>query len=143
VTTEPPSCGRVGALRRRLRAHPYAVDVLIAAGALGVILLAGATEPHGPHGGPRFGDRPPSLPTVLLALLVCGSLVLRRRAPLHVLCVTTLFSVVQLAVEPHTDPGPDRRAPLVLTAVAMAFGAGPWYAQENLGVLAWTLTSAM
>nr|WP_180218143.1 histidine kinase [Streptomyces albus] len=159
-------------IRERLRAHPYAVDALIAAGSLCCILLGAATEPHGPGGQPRFAERDVTATTALLALLSCGMLTLRRRAPMPVLLVTSLVSVIALVAG---SPGPaassDRQASLVvapvialytvtnttdrrtgwragaltvgvLTATAMAFGARPWYAQENLGILAWTALAA-
>ncbi|MGY1435192.1 sensor histidine kinase [Streptomyces reniochalinae] len=159
-------------IRERLRAHPYAVDALIAAGALVCILLGAATEPHGPDGQPRFAERDVTAQTALLATLSCGVLALRRRAPMPVLLLTSLVSVVALiAGSPGSASSSDRQASLVvapvialytvsnttdrrtswqvgavtvgaLTAVAMIFGARPWYAQENLGVLAWTALAA-
>lgn len=143
------------------------MDATIAVGAFAAVLLGAATEPHGAGGHPQFGDRPLSTATVLLAALACGALVFRRRAPMPVLCLTALVSVVGLVVEPQGAAASDRRAPLVaaavialytvsnrtdrltswrvgaatagvLTAAAMLFGGRPWYAQENLAVLAWT-----
>ncbi|NLU67711.1 sensor histidine kinase [Streptomyces sp. HNM0574] len=154
-------------MRRTLRAHPYAVDVLIAAGTFVVILLGAATEPYGRGGYPRFGERELSAQTVLLALVSCATLVLRRRAPMPVLGATVLVALVSLAGGPYAGSAPDSRSPLViaavvalytvsnrtdrltswrvgavtvvaLTAAAMVFGTRPWYAQENIGILAWT-----
>jgi signal transduction histidine kinase len=154
-------------IRERLRAHPHAVDVLLAIGTFGCILLGGATEPHGPDGSPHFAQRAISGQTVLLAALACGVLALRRRAPLPVLMLTSLISVTALVVDPGTAANSDRQAPLVfaavialytvtnttdrttswrvgaatvvvLTGAGMLFGARPWYAQENLGIFAWT-----
>lgn len=159
-------------IRERLRAHPYAVDALIAAGAFCCILLGAATEPHGPDGRPQFAERDVTATTALLAALSCAALALRRRAPFPVLLGTGLISVVALVVgSPGPAAGSDRQASLVvapvialytvsnttgrrtswwvggltvgsLTGTAMLFGARPWYAQENLGILAWTALAA-
>ncbi|MFG3255962.1 sensor histidine kinase [Streptomyces sp. NPDC048172] len=159
--------GRLCEVRRRLRDHPYLVDALIAAAAFVLVLIGAATEPRGPDGEPHFGQRELNTQTVVLALLSCGVLALRRRAPLPVLCLTSLICVVGLALETGNGAPSDRRAPLVLgavialytvsnstnrrtswrigavtvvvlTAAGMLFGARPWYAQENLGIFAWT-----
>ncbi|MGP3975111.1 sensor histidine kinase [Streptomyces sp. 8N114] len=158
-------------IRERLRAHPHAVDALIALGTFGCILLGAATEPHGPNGQPRFAEREISGQTVLLAVLICGVLALRRRAPMPVLLLTGLISVVALVTGEGPNAGSAPEAPLVmaavialytvtnttdrrtswrvgavtvgvLTATSMLFGARPWYAQENLGILAWTALAA-
>ncbi|GAB2833741.1 sensor histidine kinase [Streptomyces daliensis] len=150
-----------------MRAHPYLVDTLLALGAFVATLLGAATDPHGPDGRPHFGDRELSHQTVVLAALACAVLVLRRRAPLPVLCITSLICVIGLIIDTDTLPPGDRRAPIVLAAIialytvsnrtdrltswrvgavtvvvlagsAVLFGPGPWYAQENLGILAWT-----
>ncbi|ARZ70489.1 histidine kinase [Streptomyces sp. HU2014] len=141
---------------RWLRAHPLAADAFLAAATF-VTVLIGATVS-------RFTDRhPPGSGFVLLALLACACLVLRRRAPRAVLCATsaaTLFEIVHTRdTAPHTQiamsvvvalytvasrterPMAWRIAAVtvgVLTAGGMAFGAPPWYSQENLALLAWT-----
>ncbi|WP_326690869.1 MULTISPECIES: histidine kinase [unclassified Streptomyces] len=154
-------------IRERLRAHPHAVDVLLAMGTFGCILLSAATEPHGPNASPHFAERGINGQTVLLAALACGVLTLRRRAPLPVLMLTSLISVIALVVDTGTAANSGRQTTLVfaavialytftnttgrttgwrvgattvvvLTGAGMLFGARPWYAQENLGILAWT-----
>ncbi|GAA2600404.1 sensor histidine kinase [Streptomyces axinellae] len=154
-------------IRGRLRAHPHAVDVLVALGTFAFILLGAATGPRASDGTHHFAQHEISGRTVLLAALACGVLVLRRRAPLPVLALTSLISVTALVIGPGAGAGSDRQVPLVLGAVialytvtstmdrttgwrvgaaavvlltgaAMLFGARPWYAQENLGIFAWT-----
>ncbi|MCF6525807.1 sensor histidine kinase [Streptomyces sp. JJ36] len=162
---------RLCELRATLREHPYVVDALLALCAFAVVLVGSATEPHGTDGRPHFGERELTAQTVALAALGCGALVLRRRTPLPVLCVTTAITVVGLLLDPRTGAPSDSRAPLVLAAVialytvsnrtdratswrvgavtvavlttaGMLFGARPWYAQENLGIFAWTALAA-
>ncbi|HWM38564.1 MAG TPA: histidine kinase, partial [Streptomyces sp.] len=109
---------------------------------------------------------------VVLAGLACSALVLRRRSPMPVLCVTGLVTVVGLITDPRVgEPSDGHRAPIVaaaiialytvsnrtdrvtsvrvgavtvgvLTAAAMLLGGRPWYAQENFGILAWTALAA-
>ncbi|EST34840.1 hypothetical protein N566_18015, partial [Streptomycetaceae bacterium MP113-05] len=174
MTSDPPDTpdgGRPAGLRRRLHAHPYVVDALLAAGALLCILAGAASEPHGPDGHPSFRDADLDLTTVLLAVVSCASLVARRRAALTVLCVTSVITVAGLVLnQPDSGPGVSR-APLaaaavialytvsnrtdratswrvgaitvgLLTASGMLFGSGPWYAQENLAIFAWTALAA-
>jgi signal transduction histidine kinase len=167
VTTPYGGSGRLLLLRERIRAHPFLVDALLAAGALAVVLLAAAAEPYGPEGRPHFGARELNARTVWLALIGCGALVLRRRVPLTVLAVTTLVTVAGLVLGQGDGVPADSRVPLVtaavialytvaertdratarrvgavtvavLTTAGLLFGARPWYAQENLGLLAWT-----
>ncbi len=167
VTTNP-AVGAVCRLRQRMRAHPYAVDGLLALGAFLAILLSAAAAPHGHDVRPHFGERDVHPLTVVLAGLACSALVLRRRSPMPVLCVTGLVTVVGLITDPRVgEPSDGHRAPIVaaaiialytvsnrtdrvtsvrvgavtvavLTAAAMLLGGRPWYAQENLGILAWT-----
>nr|WP_308416702.1 histidine kinase [Streptomyces sp. AJS327] len=142
------------------------MDGLLAVVAFALILVGAATEPHGPDGQPGFGERELNAQTVLLAALACGVLVLRRRAPRRVLAVTCLVTVAGFALAPGTGAASER-APIVLaaavalytvadrtdrgtswrlgaatvlvvTGAGMLFGARPWYAQENLGIFAWT-----
>lgn len=154
-------------IRERLRAHPYAVDALIASGAFVLILVGAATEAHGPDGSPHFARHQVTAQIVVLAALACGVLAFRRRAPLPVLVLTSLVSVTALVLDPASGEHSDRRVPLVLAAVialytvsnstdratswrvgavtvvvlttaGMVFGARPWYSQDNLGIFAWT-----
>ncbi len=175
VTIDPAvpglGTGRLAELRRRMGAHPYMVDALLAAGTLILILAGAATEPHGPNGHPRFRDPDLNPTTLILATVACGALVARRRAALTVLCVTSVVTVAGLVLDPTDGGSTQSRAPLaaaavialytvsnrtdratswrvgaitvgVLTASGMLFGAGPWYAQENLGIFAWTALAA-
>ena len=153
-------------LRERARAHPYLLDLLLVLGAFALVLVGAVTEPHGEDGQPKFGERELTPETPLLAALACGVLVLRRRAPMQVLCASCLTTMVGLALPPNGGSPSDPRAAMVLaaviglytvsnrtdrstswrvgavtvpllTATAMLFGAQPWYAQENLGIFAW------
>ncbi|WP_420855755.1 sensor histidine kinase [Streptomyces oceani] len=166
VTTFPGTA-RIPRIRDWLRAHPETADALLALVAFGLVLFGAATEPHTPDGRPQFGGREVNSQTVLLAALGCGSLVLRRRMPLPVLCLTTFVTVLGLVTDPATDTPSSSRAPLAMASVialytvcartdrttswrvgaisaavvataGMLFGAHPWYAQENLGIFAWT-----
>ncbi|QPP10996.1 two-component sensor histidine kinase [Streptomyces bathyalis] len=151
-----------------MHAHPYAVDALIALGAFVAILLGAAARASGQEISPRFGRREIPPQTALLAALACAVLVLRRRAPMPVLCITGLVTVVGLVVDPRAgDPSAGHRAPVViaaiialytvsnrtdrvtsvrvgvvtvgvLTAAGMLLGSRPWYAQDNLATFAWT-----
>ncbi|MFJ9408466.1 sensor histidine kinase [Streptomyces sp. NPDC101393] len=144
------------------RSHPLAFDAVLAVAAFMAILIGAVADPHGPHGAPRFGERHLSAMTVALTGLACAVLVLRRRLPRTVLAATGALTIVELAVG-TSDP----RAPVaasavialftlasrtdrpttwrigavtivVLTAAAMLSSSRPWYAQENLGIIAWT-----
>jgi signal transduction histidine kinase len=167
VTTNP-AVGALCDVRQWLRAHPYALDGLIALGAFLAILLSAATVPHGHDVRPHFGERDVHPLTISLAALACSALVLRRRSPMPVLCVTTVITVFGLITGPSVGAtAPGERAPLVataiialytvsnrtdrvtslrvgavtvgvLTAAGMLFGDQPWYAQENFGIFAWT-----
>lgn len=166
VTTNP-AVGALCRARRSMRAHPYAVDGLIALGVLCAILLSAAADAHG-HGRPHFGERDVHPLTITLAALACSALVLRRRTPMPVLCVTTALTVFGLISDPRIGAPPEgHRAPIViaaiialytvsnrtdrvtsvrvgavtvgvLTAAGMLLSGRPWYAQENLGIFAWT-----
>ncbi|UGY90966.1 histidine kinase [Streptomyces gobiensis] len=153
--------------RRWLRQHPLALDALIAAVVYALILVNAAAEPYSPDGGPRFGARDVSTLTVVLAALAAAALVARRRFALPVLVLTSTLTLIDLIVVSNTREAGDRRAALVLavvialytvatrtdrhttlrvgvvtvlgvTGAGMIFGAQPWYAQENLGIFAWT-----
>jgi signal transduction histidine kinase len=146
--------------RRRLRAHPLALDGALAAAVLVCMVGGSFAAPHGGSGGPDFGTRTPSVLSVLFMVLGAAALVLRRRNPMAVLLCTGAVTVIELVtgdppapvvfsavialytVAAHTDRPTTWRVGLatmtVLTAAAMCFGSGPWYAQENLGIFAWT-----
>jgi signal transduction histidine kinase len=168
VTTNPAVGALLREVRHWLRAHPYALDGLIAMGAFLAILLGASTVPHGHDVPPHFGERDVHPLTISLAVLACSALVLRRRSPMPVLCVTTVITVFGLITGPSIGAtAPGERAPLVataiialytvsnrtdrvtslrvgavtvgvLTAASMLFGDRPWYAQENFGIFAWT-----
>ncbi|MFJ3584029.1 sensor histidine kinase [Streptomyces sp. NPDC090127] len=147
-------------LRQWLRAHPLALDGALAFGVLVCMITASFADPHGSPNGPTFGDRTPDASSVGLMVLGAAALVPRRRDPLAVLAFTGAVTLVELIVD-------DRPAPVVMSAViavytvaartdrpttwrvglitmavltgaSMLFGPTPWYAQENLGVFAWT-----
>ncbi|MEU9119215.1 sensor histidine kinase [Streptomyces sp. NPDC048506] len=143
------------------RTHPLAFDALLAVAAFGCILFGAVVDPHRSQ-GPRFAPHQLTAVTVVLAALACTALVFRRRLPRTVLAATGSLTIVELVAR-ATDP----RAPVaaaavialytvasrtdrpttwrvgaltavVLTASAMLYGPSPWYAQENIGILAWT-----
>ncbi|WP_432097543.1 sensor histidine kinase [Streptomyces sp. bgisy100] len=146
--------------QRWLRDHPLALDAALAAVVLALILLTLVTD-HSPS-GPRIGARTPTPWSVGLALLACSALVFRRRMPRQVLGVTGALTLVELFTEPdergapvalsaavalytiasRTDRSTTWRAGaltvVALTAAAMYSGPGPWYDQQNIGILAWT-----
>ncbi|MGW3360637.1 sensor histidine kinase [Streptomyces bungoensis] len=145
--------------RCSLKAHPLALDAAIAAGVLTCMIAGSFVTPVGTN-GVTWGLRTPALPSLLLMLLAATALVFRRRAPKAVLAVTGTLSVIEFVtgdprapvgmtavvalytVASTTDRSTTWRVGLltmtVLTAAAMLGGPLPWYAQENLGVLAWT-----
>ncbi|MFC8510827.1 sensor histidine kinase [Streptomyces sp. NPDC057411] len=145
--------------RAWLRAHPLAFDAGLAFLVLVAMVISSFTDPHGPT-GPTFGTRAPTAGGVVLMLLAATALVLRRRRPIPVLVLTAGFALVELVrderpapvamsavvalftVASLTDRPTTWRLGIatmgVLTATAMFFGPTPWYAQENLGVFAWT-----
>ncbi|AKH81988.1 hypothetical protein AA958_06905 [Streptomyces sp. CNQ-509] len=149
----------LAALPRWLRAHPLAADALLAAVALAAILISSVYPDRGANAPP-----PADLGAaeVVLATAACAVLVLRRRAPWAVLAATmtlTIAHVIASAGDPRspialsvvvalytvaarTDRHTTWRIALltigVLTFAMMLFGDRPWYADENLGVFAWT-----
>ncbi|AXK32787.1 two-component sensor histidine kinase [Streptomyces armeniacus] len=158
---------RVSEVRGWLQAHPYVADALLALGTFVAVLIGAATQPHSADGRPHFGEREVHAQTLLLAALSCSTLVMRRRMPLPVLCCTTFFTVLGLVMDLNTGAPSDQRAVLsiatvvalytvcartdrstswrvgaatvlVITGAAMLFGARPWFAQENLGILGWS-----
>ncbi|MDG9716166.1 sensor histidine kinase [Streptomyces sp. DH24] len=145
--------------RRRLKAHPMALDAAIAAGVLACMVAGSFVEPH--HGNRiTWGVRTPDALSLVLMTLCAAALVLRRRVPRTVLAVTGTLSLVEFVtgdprapvamsavialytVAASTDRPTAWRIGLltmsVLTGVAMIAGPLPWYAQENLGIFAWT-----
>ncbi|AJF64801.1 sensor histidine kinase [Streptomyces vietnamensis] len=159
-----PSGPATGTPRARLRdwfhAHPLAFDATIAAGALVAMIAGSFTDPHGSPDGPTFGDHAPDAWSVLIMIAGAAALVMRRRSPFAVLAFTVTISLFELVndnrpapiamsavvalytVASRTDRPTTWRVGLVtmavLTAAAMVFGPTHWYAQENLGVFAWT-----
>ncbi|MFF8988467.1 sensor histidine kinase [Streptomyces sp. NPDC014983] len=145
--------------RCELKAHPLAFDACLAAAVL-VCMVAGSFVAPQNGDGVTWGIRTPGLLSLLLMLLAAGTLVFRRRAPRVVLALTGTLSVVECVtgdprapvtmsavialytVASTTDRTTTFRVGLltmtVLTAAAMLAGPLPWYAQENLGILAWT-----
>ncbi|MFF1299693.1 MULTISPECIES: sensor histidine kinase [unclassified Streptomyces] len=146
-------------VRHQLKAHPMALDALLAAGVLGCMVAGSFADPHGPD-GVTWGFRTPDLLSLVLIGLSAVALVFRRRAPMTVLALTGGFSIVEcvtgdprapvamsavialFTVASATDRPTAWRVGLltmtVLTAAAMLGGPLPWYAQENLGIFAWT-----
>ncbi|WP_328325746.1 sensor histidine kinase [Streptomyces sp. NBC_00455] len=142
-----------------LRAHPTALDAVLALAVL-ICMITGSFASTGGPDGPTFGTRSPELRSVILMLVGAAALVLRRRSPVPVLAVTGAGTMVELiAGEPpapvamsavialytvasRTDRPTTWRVGLltmaVLTASAMCFSRTPWYSQENLGIFAWT-----
>ncbi|MFG2499325.1 sensor histidine kinase [Streptomyces sp. NPDC048441] len=140
--------------------HPLAVDAALAAAVLVCMVTSSFVEPYAHDGGPRWGTRTPGTLSVVLMLLGAAALVFRRRAPRIVLAATGAVSVLDLVtgefrgavvmsavialytVAATTDRPTTWRIGAVtitgLTGVAMLAGPLPWYAQENLGIFAWT-----
>ncbi|MER5436395.1 histidine kinase [Streptomyces sp. NPDC002588] len=145
--------------RHQLKAHPLACDTGLAAGVL-LCMLAGSFV--APHDGHRisWSIHSPAPLSLLLMTVGATALVFRRITPMTVLAVTGTVSLVEsvtgdprapvamsavialFTVADRTDRSTTLRAGLltmtVLTAAAMLAGPLPWYAQENLGILAWT-----
>ncbi|MEV5984051.1 histidine kinase [Streptomyces sp. NPDC052051] len=145
--------------RGGLRAHPLALDAVLAAGVL-ISMVAGSFVDPRAEAGPTWGVRTPSALGLTLMALSAAALVLRRQRPMAVLAVTTAFSLVDLVtadprtpvtmsavvalytVAATTDRPTTWRVGIltmtVLTGTAMLVGPLPWYTQENLGLFAWT-----
>ncbi|MFJ2112528.1 sensor histidine kinase [Streptomyces sp. NPDC087850] len=145
--------------RRWAHAHWLAADGVLAAALLAAMVFTSLTGHGGPN-GPTFGTRTPSVLTVVFMVAAATALVFRRRAPRSVLLCTGGLTLGQLfaghpaapvlmttvvalyTVASRTDRPTTWRVGFatmaVLSAVALGFGPGPWYAQENLGVFAWT-----
>ncbi|WP_407841710.1 sensor histidine kinase [Streptomyces sp. DSM 116496] len=142
-----------------MRDHPLATDAVLALGALVAMVVGSFADPHGEH-GPTFGTRTPEPFSLVLMVLGAGALVLRRRRPRMVLALTIGLSLLELTtgeprapvamctvialytVASRTDRPTTWKLGLLtmagLTGVAMLAGPLPWYAQENLGIFAWT-----
>ncbi|MFD6972676.1 sensor histidine kinase [Streptomyces sp. NPDC059979] len=142
-----------------MRAHPLATDAVLAFGAFVAMVVGSFADPHGPH-GPTFGTRTPEPFSLLLMLFGAAALVFRRRQPRAVLAVTCGLCLLELTtgeprapvamctvialytVAARTDRPTTWRIGVLtmagLTGVAMLAGPLPWYAQENLGIFAWT-----
>ncbi|MEV7723838.1 histidine kinase [Streptomyces sp. NPDC087917] len=142
-----------------MRAHPLATDAALALGAFVCMVVGSFADPHGEH-GPTFGTRTPEPFSLLLMLAGAAALVLRRRRPLAVLAATCGLALLELTtgeprapvamcavialytVAARTDRNTTWRIGLLtmagLTGVAMLAGPLPWYAQENIGIFAWT-----
>ncbi|WP_432748136.1 sensor histidine kinase [Streptomyces sp. NBC_00056] len=146
---------------RWARTHPRAMDAALAAAVLLCMIAASFVDPNGGRDGtPMWGTRSPQVLSVVLMVLGAAALVLRRRAPMAVLAATSAVTLAELVtgdprapvamsavvalytVAATTDRPTTWRVGLatmaVLTGAAMLAGPLPWYAQENLGVFAWT-----
>ncbi|MFG2947782.1 sensor histidine kinase [Streptomyces adustus] len=145
--------------RCRLRAHPLALDAALAAGALVCMVAGSFVQPHGER-DVNWILRAPDPFSLLLIVLGAMALVFRRSAPMAVLAVTGGLALVEsvtgdprapvamcavialFTVAATTDRPTTWRVGLltmtVLTGASMLAGPLPWYAQENLAILAWT-----
>ncbi|MCK7623565.1 histidine kinase [Streptomyces sp. RS10V-4] len=163
MTASAQDASRVARLRQWHRTHQLAFDAALAAVAFVAIVCGAVAGPHG-HGGqlPRLGVRQLTATTVVLAALASGVLVLRSRLPRTVLAATGSLTIVELVARSGDPRAPVAGAAVIalftvasrtdrpttwrigaltcvgLTAAAMFFGHRPWYAQENLAILAWT-----
>ncbi|MFI5617363.1 sensor histidine kinase [Streptomyces sp. NPDC051567] len=151
--------GPLTAARQWTRTHRLAADAVLASGALVCMVVGSFVDPHGVH-GPAFGTRAPEPFSLVLMVLGAAALVFRRRAPRTVLAVTGGLALLELVVgEPRapvamcavialytvaasTDRPTTWKIGLLtmagMTGVSMLAGPLPWYAQENLGIFAWT-----
>ncbi|MEV3853496.1 sensor histidine kinase [Streptomyces sp. NPDC050095] len=148
-------------LVRWARTHPLALDAVVALGVLLCMVAGSFVDPNNNSDGTyAWGARTPDGLSVLLMTLGAAALVFRRTAPMYVLAATATVSLVELVtgeprapvvmsavvalytVAARTDRPTTWRVGLatmaVLTGVAMLVGPLPWYAQENLGIFAWT-----
>ncbi|MFF7310985.1 histidine kinase [Streptomyces sp. NPDC008137] len=141
------------------KAHPLAVDAVLAAGVLACMVAGSFVEPRHRDTPVSWALRTPDPLSLVLMVLGAAALVFRRRAPMTVLVLTGTVSVVEsvtgdprapvamsavialYTVASTTDRPTTWRVGLltttVLTGAAMAAGPLPWYAQENLGIVAW------
>ncbi|EPH45495.1 putative Sensor histidine kinase YxjM [Streptomyces aurantiacus JA 4570] len=136
-----------------------AVDAILAAAALVCMVIGSFAEPYSERGS-TWNMHAPGVLSLTLMFLAAAALVFRRRTPWTVLATTSAFSLVELVtsgprapvvmcavialytVAASTNRPTTWRIGLVtmtgLTGVAMLAGPLPWYAQENLGIFAWT-----
>ncbi|MFD5478177.1 sensor histidine kinase [Streptomyces hawaiiensis] len=145
--------------RCQAKAHPLAMDAVLAAAVLVCMVAGSFVEPRHRDSVSWALRTPDSLSLVLIAL-GAAALVFRRRAPMTVLALTGTVSVLEsvtgdprapvamsavvalYTVASTTDRPTTWRVGLltmtVLTGAAMSAGSLPWYAQENLAIFAWT-----
>ncbi|WP_328441079.1 sensor histidine kinase [Streptomyces sp. NBC_00444] len=145
--------------RQWLTTHPLALDAALAAAVLACMVAGSFVDPRGKD-SVTWSLRTPDALSLVLITLGAAALVFRRRAPKTVLAVTGTFALIEsvtgdprapvamsavialYTVAATTDRHTTWRVGLltmtVLTGSAMLAGPLPWYAQENLGVLAWT-----
>ncbi|BCL19975.1 sensor histidine kinase [Streptomyces tuirus] len=145
--------------KHQAKAHPLALDAVLALAVL-VCMVAGSFVEPRHRDSVNWVLRTPDPLSLLLMTLGAAALVFRRRAPMAVLAVTGTLSVIEsvtgdprapvamsavialYTVASTTDRPTTWRVGLltmtVLTGAAMAAGPLPWYAQENLGIFAWT-----
>ncbi|MER5935577.1 histidine kinase [Streptomyces sp. NPDC002054] len=132
---------------------------MLALSVLLCMIVMSFADPHAPQ-GPTFGTRTPQSTSLVLMVLGSALLILRRSRPRAVLAATSVLAFMELAtMEPRapvavctvvalytvaarTDRPTTWRVGLLtmtgLTGVAMLAGPLPWYAQENIGIFAWT-----
>ncbi|MEV1085774.1 sensor histidine kinase [Streptomyces sp. NPDC050211] len=145
--------------RQWLTSHPLALDAALAAAVLACMVAGSFVDPRGKD-SVTWSLRSPDALSLVLITLGAAALVFRRRAPKTVLALTGALSLIEsvtgdprapvamsavialYTVAASTDRHTTWRVGLltmtVLTGSAMLAGPLPWYAQENLGVLAWT-----
>nr|WP_202510035.1 sensor histidine kinase [Streptomyces sp. SID5643] len=135
------------------------MDAVLATAVL-VCMVAGSFVEPRHRDSVNWVLRTPDPLSLILMTLGAAALVFRRRAPMAVLALTGTLSVIEsvtgdprapvamsavialYTVASTTDRPTTWRVGLltmtVLTGAAMAAGPLPWYAQENLGIFAWT-----
>ncbi|MFF6874626.1 MULTISPECIES: histidine kinase [unclassified Streptomyces] len=145
--------------RCRAKAHPLAMDAVLAFAVLICMVVGSFVEPRHRDSVSWVLRTPDALSLVLMAL-GAAALVFRRSAPMTVLALTGTASVIEsvtgdprapvamsavialYTVASTTDRPTTWRVGLltmtVLTSAAMAAGPLPWYAQDNVAIFAWT-----
>ncbi|MDX3239881.1 sensor histidine kinase [Streptomyces sp. ME03-5709C] len=137
------------------QAHPIALDAGLALAVAAVILGNMFIGPHSERYEVTPGD-------LTLAALGSAALLLRRRSPLGVLAFTCAVTVVYVLTATGQGGAPvaatvvvalfsastrtDRATTfrlglatcLLLPAIAMVFGARPWYSAQNIALFAWS-----
>jgi signal transduction histidine kinase len=136
------------------------MDAVLALGALLAMVAGSFVDPRGADGTYGWGARTPDALSLALMVMGAAALVFRRVAPMYVLAATATVSGVELVtgdprapvvmstvvalytVAARTDRPTTWRVGFatmaVLTGLAMFAGPLPWYAQDNLGIFAWT-----